>query len=1445
MKTVRLCIFFCLALVQHALAQLPVAEFTANRTSGCDPLSVTFRDQSTGDPKFWSWDFGNGEFSNLQNPTIAYTRAGSYTITLVVRNENGTHGITKTNFITVNPSPVAGFIADHTIGCIPATIRFTDRSSTAVGTITAWEWDFGDGTTSNQQHPQKTYTEPGFYSISLRITSSTGCQAVRSIGRYIRIVSGVTADFDFTPPATCRPPYSVNFSNLTSGPGDLTYQWDFGNSTGSTQQAPTATYAAAGTFNVTLTTRSEFGCIGTITKPVAINGIVTNFTAPAAACLNVPVTFPNASSATPLSSTWDFDNGSTSDQRDGTTTFVTPGTYSVKLVNVYDGCEDSVRKSIVVPAQPLVNFTGTNLRACQGPLNASFRNASPDAVSWLWDFGDGTTSTDQHPTHQYISEGQYNVRLTITTRNGCVNSLTRPAFVRIIRPVVRISNAPNGGCAPYTFRAVPNVTAIDGVASYTWDFGNGVTHTSSTPAVPPVTYTTPGIYRLSLQITTTGGCVETLVLPAGIRVGTPPTGAFSMSSSDECAASNVQFTDLTPVPVDEWRWDFGDGQTSTAQNPRYRYSDTGRFTVRLTPYNNRCAGTPASRSIHIKPPIGAFTYNISCADQSRVSFINTSKINIYEPVSYLWNFGDPAIPNSTLHTPPLVDYPTVGDHTVTLTVRNGGCTYVIARTIHLMNTRAAFTISKNDPCKNEEVTFTSTNDAASVRSYAWSVNGAPFVTGTSTFTTSFPNAGVYNISLRITDINGCENTSAGSPVTVSGPMANFTIPDPGVCRNAPVAFNDLSLPAGGITQWKFDFGDGQTIPFTGAPFNHTYADTGKFVVRLTVADARGCTHTFESPDTVHITQPVPGFTANFTTICPRTDVQFTDTSAGIGLSWQWDFGDGQSSTDQNPVHAYIENGKTYNVTLVITDVEGCQQSVVKNNYITTTAPQPAFDVDDTVGICPPLETKFTFLGQHYESYYWDFGDGSTSSLPDPTHFYNDYGKYTAKLYLVGYGGCLDSIADTINVYNPYTSTNIAYTAPPTCDSMTVDFTITTPPATQFTFFFGDGSNDNTQAKRLRHAYRTPNFYAPFLLLKDAQDCQVQIGGSSTIRVIGAQVLFGMDKDKFCDSGVVYFTDYTRPRQDPIRTRTWTFGDGTTSNETNPIYRFRQPGAYLVRLTTTTVAGCTSFMQDSVLIYRTPSPVILGEDFTCVNDILPLEASLIVPDTAITWKWNLGGGGNPPAGPQASAVWPQPGTYQVQLEASNKLGCKNDTTKSILVPAPPVINVTNEPVIPVGSGINLPVTYGPEVVSYLWTPAANLSCTDCPSPYANPRFTTKYNVLATDQYGCTTNRDITVTVTCNDKNYFVPNTFSPNGDGHNDVFYPRGSSITRISSLKIFNRWGELIYQRRDFSANDASAGWNGLYKGKPANQDVYIYIIEFICENAAIVPIRGDVMLMR
>jgi gliding motility-associated-like protein len=1426
-------------LLQEAAAQAPVAAFSSNRQSGCAPLGVAFRDESSNSPKYWSWDFGNGEFSNLQNPTISYATPGTYTVTLTVRNGDGTHAITKTNYITVSASPQAAFVANTTLVCTPGVVRFTDRSVPNNSPITDWYWDFGDGTTSTDQNPVKTYADAGFYTVSLRVTSASGCVASRSIARYIRVTNGVTADFNFTAAPTCRPPFNISFTDQTSGPGTLTYQWDFGNSTSATQQNPVATYAAAGTYNVTLTARSQYGCSKTVTKPVTLGITPTVFTAPTTTCVNTAVSFTNNSS--PVSAVWYFGDGSSSSDINATHTYATAGTYSVKLVNTYVTCKDSISKTLTVTPPPVVSFTAPVTGACKAPFTVNFRNTSPDAVSWQWNFGDGSSSTEENPSHTYTTEGSFDVTLSITSRNGCTNTSTLPAFINIREPIISLNNTPAGGCIPFTYTGRTTINSLEPINSYLWDFGNGQTSTRRDPL--PVRYDIPGSYTVSLTITTSGGCTTTKTFAEAVKAGTPPVVDFTSSGTDECSSTAFRFTNLSN-PSQEWYWDFGDGQSSIEENPEHTYSDTGTFSVRLTAYNLRCPAVSAPMLIHVKPPVAAFTANVSCTNLGDVTFTNNSKVNInYGPITYLWDYGDPSITNpKDQPNPGTIHYPGNGPYTITLTVTNGACTSTYSETIRFTREPANFRINPATACVGRPVSLLPINsNPANITSYQWIIPGIlDSTTQDRNLQIRMTAIGNHTVTLRITDINGCVTTSSNT-LRVVNSVPSFRPASRTACKNQPVTFTDLSTSTIGIRSWLFDFGDGTRQTFTAPPFTHTYADTGKFVARMQITDNNNCTYSFQTTDTVHVTHPTPGFTGDYLIVCPGSNVQFTDTSKGQIINWHWEFGDRTSASVQNPQHAFRgQDADNYDVKLVVSDANGCQDSVTRDSYITLRRPKPDFDVEDTVTICPPLETKFTFKGQDFESFYWDFGDGGASSLDNPSHFYNSFGTYTASLNLYGFGGCLESVSRTIRVINPNATTNIAFSPTRACDTLIVDFTLTTPDYTSFVFSFGDGAIDETQSKTLQHMYTAPNNYQPRLTLKDSMGCQAVIGAASTVQILGAEVLFGMDRKRFCDEGQIFFTDYTRPRFDPILSREWNFGDGITSTEDHPSHRYTEPGTYYPTLTAVTGAGCSSVMVDTVRVFRTPAPLIDGGPTVCINSELPLRATLQVPDTAITWKWEPGGNGE-----TSTVKYGASGTYTVRLQATNLLGCSGNTSTEIQVPPLPVITVQQDPVIPVGGSITLPVSYTGDIVSWNWVPAKDLSCNDCPNPVASPKFTTKYVVQVTDQYGCTNNQGITVNVQCNDKNYFVPNTFSPNNDGHNDRFYPRGSNITRINSMKIFNRWGELLFERRNFAANDPAAGWDGTAKGKPADPDVYIYVIEFICENAAIVPFRGNVMLLK
>ena len=804
----------------------------------------------------------------------------------------------------------------------------------------------------------------------------------------------------------------------------------------------------------------------------------------------------NTSNPPAISSRWVFSDGTSSNVANPSKTFTAPGSYDVKLVNTYASCVDSLVKKIQVITSPPIDFTSNVQGACKPSLAVNFQDISPNGVKWAWNFGDGGTSTVKNPSHTYTTAGEFDVTLTITTASGCQATLRKPKFIRIVPPVASIQNAPVGGCIPFTYSPVSNSSAVEPITGYLWDFGDG--SPTSTLQSPSHVYANTGNYTIKLTVTTQGGCSNTTTVSNGVSTGTPAIPNFSANRIQSCADTSIQFTNLTtPATGLNYTWEFGDNTSSNAKDPVHVYRSPGVYTVRLTATNNGCAqGVTKAQYITVEPPLARFTFTQDCGPRPVVTFVNTSVIDDSKPSTYLWEFGNPVL--ATANTKDAVfQFPSQGQFTVSLTVTNGNCTSKISVPVSLTPEVADFAIGPNDTlCRNAPYTFTAQgSNPANIAQYFWSADGPVFVPGIATLVTGIDRNGTIPITLRIVDKTGCADTITKF-VTNIGPFPKFSSIDTVACEKSTVTFIDGSTPPAEIVQWKYDFGDGTTQSFTAPPFTHIYQKAGLYTVTLTVTSNTGCTPTFTLPNYIRISKPLAAFGATDTVYCPGGPLQFNDSSKATGaLSYLWNFGDGGSSTLQNPTHAFPAKDTTYSVSLKVTDVKGCTDSVNRRAYIRIISPKPSFSIQDTSTICPPLETKFIFKGKDYESYSWDFGDGVTSSLDTTSHFYNNYGQFTAKLYVVGFGGCIDSAEHKVNIYNPYATTTVTASPIIGCNELLVDVALKSPPQTRRLIQFGDGGTDNSQKDTVQHFYSSPSYYNIYVTLQDSVGCQVDIGSA--------------------------------------------------------------------------------------------------------------------------------------------------------------------------------------------------------------------------------------------------------------------------------------------------------------------------------------------------------------
>ena len=297
-----------------ATAQQPTASFIALPLSGCAPLAVTFTDQSAGSPTAWQWDLGNGTLSTQQNPTTTYFNSGLYTISLTVTNANGSNTLTRTQYIKVDDKPTVDFSALNTTGCFPLRTSFTDLSVGGSAAVSSWEWDFGDGGLSTAQNPVHNYLVAGNYTVTLKVTNSGGCSKVISRPNYIQVSTGVTVAFTNSAPTQCKPPETINFTDNSTGPGTLSYEWLFGDGGNAFAQNTSHTYLSGGNFTVSLIVQSSLGCIDTLVKPsaIVIRDVTSAITGPGTVCQGATANFINSSTPAPVSSLWNFGDATTS-----------------------------------------------------------------------------------------------------------------------------------------------------------------------------------------------------------------------------------------------------------------------------------------------------------------------------------------------------------------------------------------------------------------------------------------------------------------------------------------------------------------------------------------------------------------------------------------------------------------------------------------------------------------------------------------------------------------------------------------------------------------------------------------------------------------------------------------------------------------------------------------------------------------------------------------------------------------------------------------------------------------------------------------------------------------------------------------------------------------------------------------------------------------------------
>ncbi|GLU44904.1 PKD domain-containing protein [Allomuricauda sp. NBRC 101325] len=702
------------------------------------------------------------------------------------------------------------------------------------------------------------------------------------------------------------------------------------------------------------------------------------------------------------------------------------------------------------PMPLTVNFTGSNSLDDVG------------VTSYLWDFGDGSaTSTEADPTHIFTDMGTYTVELTVGDGDG--NFDTKMIIINVtgtgIAPLAVASADITEGEVPLevSFTGSGSSDDMGTITSYAWDFGDGGT---STEADPTHTFTTEGIYTVTLIVTDIEGLTDSdelsitvltpNVAPVAVITATPENGEAPL----EVAFIGSNSTDSGSGTIVSYAWDFGDGNSSTEADPTHIYTDAGNYTAELIVTDDGGLTGTASILIQVteiggnQAPVAVATANITTGlAPLPIIFNGSGSTDDVGVVSYEWNFGDG---QSSTEADPTHTFVASGVYTVVLTVTDGGGLLDTAEITVTVTNQAPVAIATATPETGNaplEVSFMGSNssDNGSIVSYAWDFgdgNSSPLDDPTHTYSSS----GSYTAVLTVTDDEGLTSTASiliqvtevgGNQAPVAVATAN---PTEGQAPLAVIFNGSGSTDDVGIVSYAWDFQDGTTSNIMNPV---TSFDTeGTYNVTLTVTDEGGLTDmttiTIIVSGTVNPQAPIAVIAATPESGDAPLEVTFTGSNStdDVGvIGYSWDFGDGGTSTLADPIYVYATTG-TYNAVLTVTDGDGLTDTatiaILVREPGTNLAPLAVISATPESGN-GPLEVDFTGSDSTDDlevvSYAWDFGDGNSSSEADPSHTFNDPGVYTVELTVTDADGLTDTETITIEVFEAEADNIVGIIAP--------------------------------------------------------------------------------------------------------------------------------------------------------------------------------------------------------------------------------------------------------------------------------------------------------------------------------------------------------------------------------------------------------------------------------
>jgi len=991
----------------------------------------------------YRWDFGDGGSATTTRASHSFTTPGKYKVALTVKDNSGTETdtVSDTMMVTVNAQPLANAGENQLVTA--SEVKFDGTASKdADGKITRYQWDFGDGFSSDEAAPAHVYSKTGTYNVKLTVTDDTNTKNNKnSIAIKVVVNEKPIADAGPDQIAAINQEISLNAGKSFDPDGQVgSYSWDFGDGSGAEGKSATHRYARPGIYTAKLTVEDNTGQSSAVDFDEAI---ITVNAPPVAMAGNEVIAAPNQKISFEakgsydldgkiVSYRWDFSDGKAGVETEQTSrAFSAPGVYSATLtVKDNSGAANATARdtiSIRINNAPIAK-AGKDIFTCQNALvfdASTSSDADGNSLSYYWNFGDGSApDSGVKVIHQFAAGGTYPIILTVDDGLGLTNSRHSTSItVKINQPPLANAGENRIICANEViiFNAANSRDPENGLLKYNWDFGDD----ASTEGLNPTKiYKTAGIYQVKLTVTDDSG------LPCNTATDTKVVRVVESPVADGgpdltiCANTQFQFDgtksrDFDGV-VNNYFWDFGDGTTGGGATPNKAYTRAGTYRVVLTVTGDQvgdCDNTDTDEvivTVH-EAPVAQFNSLVAAPIQQAVSFDAAASMSQgAKIVAYEWNFGDGASGTGKITTHA---YKRSGKFIAKLTIKTEAqtsCNSAMAQRVITINEAPVANAGSDQLVGlNQTVLLdgSASKDAdGSVTTFAWNFGDGQTATG-GQVRHHFQKSGRFPVALKVTDDTDLANNWNVDTVLVTvnaAPKAVITA-KARACIGEQVSFSGVnsSDADGKIAAYHWDFGDGNSAE--SAQVSHAYNKPGLYHVTLTVDDGTQTANSKSDFTTKLLINRFPfAIAGEDRIVCPGAEVTL-DASASVdrdGLikMYKWILGDGSEKDGKVVKHIYQKSG-TYKVRLTVFDETNTSCAANADTVVVIVNSSPIANAGpDRDAFIGGAHDAILFDGTKSSdpdgdplTYSWDFGDGSSEPGAKVFHTFVKPGKYVVRL----------------------------------------------------------------------------------------------------------------------------------------------------------------------------------------------------------------------------------------------------------------------------------------------------------------------------------------------------------------------------------------------------------------------------------------------------------------